>query len=143
MAPSNTAVLIVEDDPGIERLERRLLEGEGYSVQSVASGEEAIALVSDSEPDLILLDIGLPGIDGFTTCTVLRKFSRARIIMVTSRDATIDKVKGIDIGADDYIAKPFDPDELLVRAKAVMRRPKQSPINPSSTDAARRKVLCS
>ena len=137
MAPSNTAVLIVEDDPGTERLERRLLEDDGYTVQSVASGEEAIALVSDSEPDLILLDICLPGIDGFTTCSVLRKFSQARIIMVTGRDATADKVKGIDIGADDYIAKPFADDELLVRAKAVMRRPTSSRTDKPRTSHAK------
>ena len=131
MAPSNTAVLIVEDDPHTERLERRLLEDDGYTVQSVSSGEEAIALVSDSEPDLILLDIGLPGIDGFTTCMVLRKFSQVRIIMVTARDATTDKVKGIEIGADDYVAKPFVGDELLVRARAVMRRNKSFRSNDS------------
>ncbi|MCH8744193.1 MAG: response regulator transcription factor [Chloroflexi bacterium] len=133
MAPSNTAVLIVEDDPQTERLERRLLEDDGYTVQSVTSGEEAIALVSDSEPDLILLDIGLPGIDGFTTCMVLRKFSQVRIIMVTGRDATTDKVKGIEIGADDYVAKPFVGDELLVRARAVMRRNKSFRSNDSGT----------
>ena len=119
MAPSNTAVLIVEDDPQTERLERRLLEDDGYTVQSVTSGEEAIALVSDSEPDLILLDIGFPGIAGFTTCMVLRKFSQVRIMVVTARDATTDKVKGIEVGADDYVAKPFVGDELLVRARAV------------------------
>lgn len=119
---SQASVLIVEDDPRAEALERALLEGSGYAVTSAVSGEEAIELVSNSDPDLILLDIGLPGIDGFTACKVIRKFSQAPIIMVTGGDSTADKVRGMETGADDYITKPFAQEEFLARASTVLRR---------------------
>ena len=116
------SILVVEDDAPTLRLERVLLEEEGYSVEVVASGEEAIQAVIDKKPALVLLDIGLPGIDGFTTCQRIREISRVPIIMVTGRDCLDDKVKGMNVGADDYVTKPFLTHELATRVKVLLRR---------------------
>ena len=99
-----------------------VLEKEGYTVLTAGSGEEALDTLTEISPSLIVLDIGLPGIDGFTTCYRIREFSQVSIIMVTSRDFNEDKVKGLEIGADDYITKPFSPNELAARVKASLRR---------------------
>lgn len=115
-------VLVVEDDPRVLRLEQMVLEKEGYIVVSTGTGEEALETLAEVCPALIVLDIGLPGMDGFTTCRRIREFSQVSIIMVTGRDFSQDKVKGLDIGADDYITKPFSPNELAARVKAALRR---------------------
>jgi DNA-binding response OmpR family regulator len=115
-------VLVVEDDPRVLRLEQMALEKEGYIVVSTGTGEEALETLAEVCPALIVLDIGLPGMDGFTTCRRIREFSQVSIIMVTGRDFSQDKVKGLDIGADDYITKPFSPNELAARVKAALRR---------------------
>ena len=122
MTSKATNVLVVEDDLPTLNLERLILEGGGYTVTSAVRGEDAVEIVADASPDLILLDIGLPGIDGFTTCKVIRKFSQVPIIMVTGSSSSGDKVKGLEIGADDYITKPFTEEELFARSKAVLRR---------------------
>lgn len=115
-------ILVVEDDTPTLRLERVILEEEGYSVEVVGSGEEALDFLSDKSPSLVLLDIGLPGIDGFATCAKIREFSQVPVIMVTGRDCLDDKVKGMDVGADDYVTKPFLTHELATRVKVVLRR---------------------
>lgn len=122
MGLTQTSALIVEDDPQAESLERSLLDEKFYVVTSASSGENGIALVAESVPDLILLDLGLPGIDGFTTCKVIRKCSQVPIIMLTGCVSFSDKVFGMETGADDYITKPFNLDEYLARTSKVLRR---------------------
>ena len=116
------SILVVEDDAPTLRLERVLLEEEGYSVEVVSSGEAAIEAITAKKPALVLLDIGLPGMDGFTTCQRIREISRVPVIMVTGRDCLDDKVKGMNVGADDYVTKPFLTHELATRVKVLLRR---------------------
>lgn len=115
-------ILVVEDDTPTLRLERVILEEAGYSVEVVGSGEEAVEFIAEKSPTLVLLDIGLPGMDGFATCAKIRELSRVPIIMVTGRDCLDDKVRGMDVGADDYVTKPFLTHELATRVKVVLRR---------------------
>jgi len=115
-------VLVVEDDVRTLRLERFVLEEEGYTDVEANSGEEALETLKQENPRLILLDIGLPGIDGFTTCQKIRESLRIPIIMVTAEDRDEDKVRGLTMGADDYVTKPFSTTELAARVKAVLRR---------------------
>jgi DNA-binding response OmpR family regulator len=112
-------ILVVEDDSRTLRLERFILEEEGFEVEEAGSGEAAL---QDGSAALVLLDIGLPGIDGFTTCQRIRGFSQVPVIMVTAEDRDEDKVRGLEMGADDYVTKPFSTTELAARVKAVLRR---------------------
>ena len=118
----NANVLIVDDDYNICELLRLYLEKEGFGVQSAGSGTLALEKIGKSMPDIILLDIMLPGMDGMQVCREIRKTSDVPIIMLTAKDDTIDKVLGLELGADDYVAKPFDARELIARIKAVLRR---------------------
>ncbi|MBQ9097573.1 MAG: response regulator transcription factor [Clostridia bacterium] len=118
----NANVLIVDDDYNICELLRLYLEKEGFRVQSAASGSVALEKIGVAMPDIVLLDIMLPGMDGMQVCREIRKTSDVPIIMLTAKDDTIDKVLGLELGADDYVAKPFDPRELIARIKAVLRR---------------------
>jgi DNA-binding response OmpR family regulator len=127
MIGEHPSILIVEDDPQILRLLQFILDKEGYEVTVAASGEEALELLQDALPSLILLDNRLPDIDGFTTYQTIRQFSQVPIIMVTVMDDLTDKMYGIEIGADVYITKPFLPTELVARVKAVLRRSGMSP----------------
>src|ERR687896_2643723 len=122
MVHKKVCVLIIEDDPRVLRLEQLVLEKEGYTVVSVGSGEEALEILAEISPSLMMLDVGLPGMDGFTTCQRIREFSPVPILMVTGRDFNEDKVRGLEMGADDYITKPFSPNELAARVKAALRR---------------------
>src|SRR6478672_10699922 len=115
-------VLVVEDDPRISDVLEYALKAEGYVVQKAQRGREAIELAKDSAPALIVLDVGLPDIDGFEVCRSVRKFSDVPVIFLTSRNDEIDRVVGLEIGGDDYVVKPFSPRELLARIKAVLRR---------------------
>ncbi|MDA1219919.1 MAG: response regulator transcription factor [Chloroflexi bacterium] len=119
---SHSFVLVVEDDTPTLRLERVILEEEGYAVEVVGSGEEALDFLAKESPSLVLLDIGLPGLDGFATCAKIREFSTVPVIMVTGRDCLDDKVRGMDVSADDYVTKPFLTHELATRVKVVLRR---------------------
>ncbi|MFN8126971.1 MAG: response regulator transcription factor [Candidatus Nanopelagicales bacterium] len=122
--------LLVEDAPEFALLGEKLLAREGYDVIHVADGETALARAREDAPDLVLLDVSLPGIDGFEVCRQLREFCDAYIIMVTARTDEIDKVVGLSVGADDYVVKPFSPRELAARIAAMRwRRPRQQP-NP-------------
>jgi DNA-binding response OmpR family regulator len=122
MVYKKACVLVVEDDPRVLRLEQLVLEKEGYTVVTAGSGEEALDTLAEISPALIVLDIGLPGMDGFTACRRIREFSQVSIIMVTGRDFNEDKVNGLETGADDYITKPFSPNEMAARVKAALRR---------------------
>jgi two-component system response regulator ArlR len=115
-------VLVVEDDRGIADFVRLELEHEGFSVVSAESGRTALSVYEKEDPDIILLDIMLPELSGLEVLRRIRKISHVPVILVTARDETYDKVNGLDAGADDYIAKPFEIEELLARMRAVMRR---------------------
>ena len=115
-------VLIVDDDPAVLSALRRALALEGYDVLTAQEGQEALGLASTSAPDLVVLDIMLPGIDGLAVCQRLRTFSDVPILILTARDTVFDRVAGLDRGADDYLVKPFALDELLARARALLRR---------------------
>ena len=115
-------ILVVDDDPNISRLEQLYLEKENYEVRTAADGNEAIAEFRRLPPDLILLDVMLPGADGYEVLKTIRRSGNIPVIMVTARGETFDKVLCLELGADDYITKPFDGKELVARVKAVLRR---------------------
>ena len=119
-------VLLVDDDAGIIEVLRLYFEKEGYQVSACMQGDKAVATFNIANPDIVILDLMLPGMDGNDICRELRKISDVPIIMLTARTDTIDKVVGFELGADDYVAKPFEPKELLARVKAVMRRYEKS-----------------
>ena len=119
-------VLVVDDDKNICELLRLYLEKEGYGVILAHDGEAAVVKFNALKPDIILLDIMLPGIDGWQVCREIRKKSNVPIIMITAKVETFDKVLGLELGADDYIVKPFDTKEVIARIKAVYRRVGQS-----------------
>lgn len=116
------SVLLIEDDLDIQRLTTTILQGAGFQVFAVASGEEGLRELQAKSPDLVLLDLGLPDVDGADVCRRIRAISRVPIIMVTARDDDMDKVVGLEIGADDYVTKPFHKHELLARVRALLRR---------------------
>ena len=115
-------ILVVEDELKIVQLVRDYLERAGYQVLSAGEGRAALALARSEKPDLILLDLGLPGLDGLDVTRSLRKESSVPIIMLTARDEESDKLIGLELGADDYITKPFSPKELVARVRALFRR---------------------
>ena len=115
-------ILIVDDEENICELLRLYLEKEGYAVAVITNGSDAINAFNTEKPDLVLLDIMLPGLDGWQICREIRKTSGVPIIMLTAKSETFDKVLGLELGADDYITKPFEPKEVIARIKAVLRR---------------------
>jgi two-component system KDP operon response regulator KdpE len=115
-------ILVVDDEPRYIRAIKFNLEASGYEVLTASDGETAVELAATEEPDLILLDIRMPGLDGYAACQRIREFSTVPIIMLTALAADADKVKGLDTGADDYVTKPFSAKELLARVRAVLRR---------------------
>ncbi len=117
-----TRILVVDDEPRYLRLLEANLVTEGYEVISASDGAEALEIFSSRPTDLILLDIMLPGMDGFTVCQRIRQFSSVPIIMLTAKGEEQDRVRGLDVGADDYLVKPFSVMELLARVRAVLRR---------------------
>ena len=119
---NKTKILLVDDAPNIRQLVSLYLTREGFDVQEAQRGDEALKHFKAAAPNLILLDIMLPGMDGWQVCREVRKVSNIPIIMLTAKDETFDKVLGLELGADDYIAKPFEPKELVARIKAVIRR---------------------
>jgi DNA-binding response OmpR family regulator len=122
-----TGILIVEDDRNIGHLVRTYLERDGYRVTLVRSGEEGLVELDRQRPDLVILDVGLPGIDGFEVCRHIRRSGETPVIMLTARDEEVDRVLGLELGADDYVPKPFSPRELVARVKAVLRRTRPKP----------------
>jgi len=117
-----TSILVVDDEPRYVRLMEANLLPEGYQVLKAYEGQKAVELVAEKQPDLVLLDVMMPGLDGFQACERIREFSQVPIIMVTAKGEEQDRVKGLDRGADDYVVKPFSATELLARVRAVLRR---------------------
>ena len=117
-------VLVVEDERDLARMVQAYLERPGYRVALAHTGPDAVAEARDLEPDVIVLDLGLPGLDGIEVCRQVRTFSDCYILMLTARDDEVDKLVGLSVGADDYITKPFSPRELVARIQAVLRRPR-------------------
>ncbi len=115
-------ILIVDDDKNILELLRIYLNKEGYETVMAFDGEEAIAVFNEEHPDLVLLDVMLPKLDGWQVCREIRRTSPTPVIMLTAKGETFDKILGFDLGADDYIVKPFETKEVIARVKAVMRR---------------------
>ncbi len=115
-------VLVVEDDADIADVLRRSLRNEGYEVRTSADGNEALDVAAGFVPDLVVLDLGLPGLDGLEVCRRLRSDGDVPILMLTARAETTDRVTGLDSGADDYLVKPFERKELLARIRALLRR---------------------
>lgn len=115
-------ILVVDDEETIREVVRRYLEREDFTVQEAEDGYEALDMISESAPDLILLDLMLPGIDGMTITRHLRQDRHIPIIMLTAKGEPSDRIRGLDIGADDYITKPFSPQEVVSRVRAVLRR---------------------
>lgn len=120
-------VLIVEDEPGIAEVLRDYLHKSGYRAECIGNGAEAVAAVREQVPALVLLDLMLPGADGISVCRTVRTFSSVPIIMITARVEEIDRLLGLELGADDYICKPFSPREVVARVKAVLRRAERAP----------------
>ena len=118
----SSKVLVVDDDPFLLRNLEVLLTREGYAVRGAASGEEALSLLTEDPADLVVLDLGLPGIDGVTTCRRLRARWHMPVLMLTARTDAMDKVVGLEVGADDYLTKPFEPSEFIARVRAQLRR---------------------
>jgi two-component system KDP operon response regulator KdpE len=119
---TSSSILVVDDEPQIRRVLRSTLAFRGYEISEASSGEEGVELARKLKPDLILLDVNLPGISGIEACREIRHSSDAPIIMLTVRNAERDKVVALDAGADDYVTKPFSIEELLARVRASLRR---------------------
>ena len=115
-------VFVVDDEAPIQRFVRAELEAQGYRVLTAGSGPEALERIEEDRPDLVVLDVMMPGMDGFETLRRLREHSSVPVIMLTARGGDLDKVRGLQAGADDYITKPFNPEELTARIAAVLRR---------------------
>jgi two-component system KDP operon response regulator KdpE len=115
-------VLIVDDEPKVARLVRLTLGAEGYEVLHAADGAIGVEMVETERPDLVLLDIMMPRMDGFQACRRIRELSEVPIVLLTARGAESDRIKGLDLGADDYVTKPFSPGELAARVRAILRR---------------------
>ncbi len=122
MPAKKMTILTADDDPQLLRLVTRNLQLEGYEVLAASDGQQALEQIEAKIPDLVLLDVMMPKMDGFTVCHRVREFSTVPIIIVTARGQDQDKVRGLDLGADDYLTKPFSVDELLARVRAVLRR---------------------
>ena len=133
-------VLVVDDESHIVELARIYLTREGYEVEGVADGAQALTRFAQVKPDLVVLDIMLPGVDGISICKEIRKQSQVPIIMLTARDEVTDKVVGLEVGADDYLTKPFHPQELVARAKALLRRARIEPDAPKLIRAGKLEV---
>ncbi len=139
-------ILVVDDEPPIVDLVRGYLEREGYAVEAAGDGPSAVEAVRTGAPDVVILDVMLPGLDGVEVCRRIRTFSDAYVLMLTARGEEIDRIVGLSVGADDYLVKPFSPRELVARIKALLRRPRGSAVPVASApegleiDEARRVV---
>jgi DNA-binding response OmpR family regulator len=131
MRPDPTRVLVVDDEPPIVELLTGYLAREGYDVIAAGDGPGAVQAVRDHGPDVVILDVMLPGFDGLEACRQIRAFSDAYVLMLTARGEELDRIVGLTVGADDYLVKPFSPREVVARVKALLRRPRTgSPVSP-------------
>ncbi len=133
-------ILVVDDEPKIVQLARDYLEHAGFQVASASDGRAALVTARTGHPDLVVLDLGLPGLDGLDVARALRRDSNVPIVMLTARDDEVDKILGLELGADDYVTKPFSPRELVARVRAVLRRAER-PDEPSDIIRAGEVVL--
>jgi len=149
MSGSTQSVLVVEDEASIASFVSLYLKNAGYEVRTAANGAEALASVQKEQPSLIVLDLMLPDIDGIEICRRIRQKSEIPILMLTARDEDVDKIIGLEVGADDYMTKPFNPRELVARVKSILRRSTSARREPESAtiqhgdlnvDAGRREV---
>lgn len=131
MSGTSPKALVVDDSPEILNLVSSALRRDGFEVAETSGGEEAIEEARKNPPDIIVLDLMMPGIDGLETCRKLREFTDCYIVMLTARADEADKLLGLSVGADDYMVKPFSPRELVARARAMLRRPRASASEPS------------
>lgn len=142
--PEKQTILIIEDEPGIADTVTYALEREGFLALWAPTGAEGMTQMESGGVDLVILDIGLPDISGFDLVTTIRKRSAIPLLMLTARSGEIDRVLGLELGADDYIVKPFSPRELVARVRAVLRRSSDAPPGPGSApfviDAERRQI---
>ena len=122
-----SSVLLVDDDPKIAKLLRSYFEKEDFSVLTALDGTTALQLYRDKKPDILVLDLMLPGVSGLDVCRQIRKESETPILMLTARDEETDRLIGLELGADDYVSKPFSPREVVARAKAILRRSRKTP----------------
>lgn len=134
MNSARRVALVVEDDPDIRELIVHSLGMQGFSVQSAPSGHAALDLLAEHEPDLVTLDLGLPDLDGVEVCRRIRQQSDAYIVMISARTDEIDRLMGLETGADDYLTKPFSPRELQARVNAMFRRPRLQPVTHAAPD---------
>jgi two-component system, OmpR family, KDP operon response regulator KdpE len=142
-----STILLVEDDPALRRALRTTLRSREFEVLEAATGDAAIVLAADGRPDAMILDLGLPDLDGLEVLRRVRAFSEVPVIVLTARDEQSDKVRSLDAGADDYVTKPFDTEELLARLRAALRRVPSAAAQPPvinvgdlEIDVARRRV---
>lgn len=124
-------VLVVDDEIALAGVVAGYLEREGFQVVQAHDGPTAVELADSLRPDLIVLDVMLPGFDGVEVCRRIRHFTDAYVIMLTARDEEVDKIVGLSVGADDYLVKPFSPRELIARVQAMLRRPRSTPASPA------------
>ena len=139
MSKRGASILVVDDEREIVRALRRSLSAHGFTVLTASSGEEAVRLVSQQRPDLLLLDLLLPGMSGLEVCRQVRAVSNVPIIVLSVKDTERDKVEALDLGADDYIAKPFGMKEVLARVRVALRRIAQA---PSGTEPISHSGVC-
>jgi len=125
-APTKLNALIVDDEPSLVRVVEGYLARDGFEVRTAGDGETALALARASEPDVVVLDLGLPGMDGIEVCRQLRTFSRCYVLMLTARADEVDVLIGLGVGADDYVTKPFSPRMLVARIRTLLRRPRDT-----------------
>jgi DNA-binding response OmpR family regulator len=133
LAVKKALILVVDDDVRMLRMMNRMLELEGFQVTTAGGGEQALAMFDKETPSLVLLDIMMPDMDGYSVCRRIREFSDIPIIMVTARGDDKEKVEGLDVGADDYVTKPFSASELAARVRAVLRRVGDKETNQETT----------
>ncbi|MBE3560468.1 MAG: response regulator transcription factor [Ktedonobacteraceae bacterium] len=133
MPVKKTVILVADDDPQLLRLVARNLQFEDYEVMTASDGQQALELIEGRSPDLVLLDVMMPRMDGFTVCQRVREFSQVPIIIITARGQDQEKVRGLDLGADDYLTKPFSVEELLARVRAVLRRTQYTAQEPGTS----------
>jgi DNA-binding response OmpR family regulator len=147
--PGRLRALVVDDEPGLVEIVSAYLSREGFEVDAAADGRQAIELARRTAPEVIVLDLGLPGIDGLEACRQIRSFSDAYIVILTARAEEHEKIAGLSTGADDYLTKPFSPGELVARIRAMLRRPRSAAgstaerrtFGPLELDPAAREVL--
>jgi DNA-binding response OmpR family regulator len=151
MATAAARVLVVDDEEPLARLVASYLDRDGFEASVTGDGAEAVRMARQGDPDVVILDLGLPGLDGVEVCRQLRTFSDCYVLMLTARTDEVDKLIGLSVGADDYLTKPFSPRELVARVRVLLRRPRRHGeardvdptlrFGPLELDAAGREVL--